>query len=237
MYEPLPLSIGILSWGQHNTLRNTLESYAENGLLYKAAQVFIFFQEMSDEDVLISEEYGLWYDGAKHNLGIAGGYRAMLELVDQPFYLFLENDWWHRGYQRETQIEEGIELLSSGIDVARYRSKQEPGNPLWTLQFQGRELSRPEHLLDSIHWIDDPSEVFPQYIDKRLVDGNAWYYTTAKNANWTNNPHMVRTDWARTVLGTRLGERDIERDLQEWWQTQDYLVAQSDGLFTHWRIG
>lgn len=236
----LPLAIGILSWGQHKTLRNTLDSYVANGLLEKAAQVFIFFQEMSDQDFKISEEYGIEAIGAVTNLGIAEGYRSMLEHVDQTFYLFLENDWVHiskDSLRNKHQIEEGIELLSTDISVVRYRSTAVPGNPLWTAQFQGNELSRPEHLLDSAYWINDPSNVFPSYIQRRKVHVHPWYYTFSRYANWTNNPHMVQTHWAKEVLEPKLGDKDIEKDLQNWWQKQKFAVAQGEGLFTHWRIG
>jgi hypothetical protein len=228
-----PLSIGILSWGQQTTLRNTLDSYKRNGLLEKATQSFIFFQEISDEDIEIAEEYRINAIGIKENIGIAGGYKRMLEEVSEPYFLFLENDWvqivdTNRG--KSLALEEGYTLLTTGMaDVIRYRSRFNPGHPLWSRQFAGNEMSRPEYLLDSVHWDLAPEKSFPNEIARISED---WYATTSAYANWTNNPHMVRTEWAREVLVPRL-EGDIEKSLQQ----QEYIVAQGEGLFTHGRIG
>jgi hypothetical protein len=104
---------------------------------------------------------------------------------------------------------------------------------LWSRQFAGNEMSRPEYLLDSVHWDLAPEKSFPNEIARISED---WYATTSAYANWTNNPHMVRTEWAREVLVPRL-EGDIEKSLQGWWQQQEYIVAQGEGLFTHGRIG
>jgi len=235
--DQLPLTVGILSWGQHKTLMNTINSYYERGLANKPEQIFIFFQEMTNADEELAELVDFDHYGADTNLGIAGGYAAMLEHVEQPNYLFLENDWvlTEDLWSGNTAIEDGIGFLEDDIaDVVRYRSKRNPGNPLWTRQFQDRELTRPEHLMDSIHWIDNPSASFPEFITQ--IDHD-WYRTTASFANWTNNPHMAKTEWLRQNILPRLGNRDIELDLQHWWQAQDFQVAQGSGLFTHYRIG
>lgn len=234
----LPLSIGILSWGQQKTLRNTLQSYKDFGLLDMAAQVFVFFQEWSNADIKVADEFGLEFAVSRTNLGIAGGYRAMLSQVEQPYYLFLENDWLLTA-PPFFALEDGVKMLEhpSIADIVRYRSREFPGAPLWTMQFQGRELARPEHLLDCIHWTENPAESFPYYIERLKICPHEWYRTRAKYANWTNNPHMARTEWLKEVIAPRLGERDIELDLQSWWQEQNYRVVQGNGLFTHWRIG
>lgn len=232
-----PLTIGILSWKSPTTLKNTLESYRNKGLFEYPSQIFIYFQELSDTDREIAGEYGLPYFGSEHNLGIAGGYRAMLEKVQEPHYLFLENDWPiypEPGIPAIGQLSQGIEFLNARIsDVIRYRSRKNPGEPLWTLQFKDHELSRPEHLLDCIHWVSDPASKFPEQIKS---PSSGWFTTSAGYANWTNNPHMYRTDWGRDVLLPHLGERDIEKDLQKWWQTTNYNVTQGAGLFTHQRL-
>jgi FkbM family methyltransferase len=233
-YNEIKLTIGILSWKEHRTLRNTLDSYTRAGLLAYPAQIFIFFNEIDDEDRRIAEEYGIEYHGAETNLGIAGGYKEMLGYVTQPNFLFLENDWMIRedAFGRvASQLRDGEKFLLSA-DVIRYRNRREPGMPLWTMQFKGNELSRPEHLLDCVHWHADPDTLFPEYITKVAPH---WYAASAKNANWTNNPHMVRTEWAKNVLVPKLAG-DIELSLQEWWQKTDYKVVQGEGLFTHDRV-
>ena len=43
------LSIGLLSWKAHQTLRKTLESYVRAGLAKNADEFKIFFNEISEE--------------------------------------------------------------------------------------------------------------------------------------------------------------------------------------------
>jgi len=233
-HYPNKLTIGILSWKDHQTLRNTLESYKQSRLLDYPKQIFIFFNEINDEDRKIAKEYNIKYYGAETNLGIAGGYKKMLEYVEQPNYLFLENDWMIRedAFDRVVSQLQDAEKYLSLANVVRLRHRREPGNPLWTKQFKGNELSRPEHLLDCVHWHADPDKLFPDYITQLAPN---WYLASAKNANWTNNPHLIRTEWAKNILLPKLAG-NIEIALQDWWQKTDYKVAQGEGLFTHDRV-
>ena len=229
----MTLTIGVLSWGAHYTLRNTLESYRFWGLDKLADQKIIWFQEISEEDIMIAQMYGWDYDGSSTNIGIAGGYKELVARATGSLFLFLENDW--RLIQNpEIQIITGAVLLEAGAtDVVRYRSRKYPGNPLWTLQFKGNELSRPEHLLDCLHWEEHP-EKFPQI--HKLPYG--WYRTDARYANWTNNPTMFRTDLLKSIVLTSLWNGDGEKSIQGFWQEQSQIkVMQGDGLFEHYRIG
>jgi len=235
----LPLSIGILSWASPQTIRHTLESYAQAGLLDLAAQIFVFFQEISDDDIKVAKEYNLRFEGSERNLGIAGGYRQMLRYIDQPYYLFLENDWVINDPDPIVTIErlsQGIHLLDNSVDFVKYRSRLYPGNPLWSRQWAGgNELYHPEHLLECIHWRTDES-IEKNFPDELNNIGDGWFRTTSEYGNWTNNPHLVRTEWLNKSIASRLGTKDIERDIQTWWRQQNFTVAQGDGLFTHYRL-
>lgn len=228
----MTLTIGILSWGAHYTLRNTLESYRFWGLDKLADQKLIWFQEMSEEDKAIAGFFGWDCDGSSSNLGIAGGYRELVARTTGSLFLFLENDW--RLIENPlVQITTGaVALETFGTDVVRYRSRKHPGNPLYTRQFQGNELSRPEHLLDCLHWEEHP-EKFSQI--QKLPYG--WYGTDSRYANWTNNPTMFRTDWIR--MWSSLFAGDVEIDFQHTWENYKppFRVIQGDGLFEHYRIG
>lgn len=237
MKQKMPLTIGILSWGAHKTLNNTLNSYLNAGLLDHATQVFIFFQEISVKDQDVAHKFNLKFFGSETNLGIAGGYREMLKYAKQPNYLFLENDWQiHKDPNTSVydSLHDAVEILTNHkANVVKLRSRVCPGEPLWTAKFKGKELSRPEHLLSCLHWTADPAKSFPKYIQKIAP---SWYSASAQFANWTNNPHMIQTSWAKKVLLPRLGQRDIELDLQKWWQKSNHIVAQGEGLFTHQRL-
>jgi hypothetical protein len=63
-----------------------------------------------------------------------------------------------------------------------------------------------------------------------------FWYTTSRYANWTNNPTMFRTKFLEKYILPRMGSRDVELDIQQWWQEQNFWVAQGEGLFTHNRL-
>jgi hypothetical protein len=233
----MTLTIGILSWGAHKTLINTLESYRKWGLDRLGDERLIFFQEISDYEKLLARDYGYKAIGAPTNVGIAEGYKALVEHTTSDLFLFLENDWLLID-DPAIEILDGQIILSSGfIDVVRYRSRTQPGNPLWTAQFKGREYDRPTHLLDATYYhTHEELKAFPElsyYADRY----NGWWVTGAHYANWTNNPTMFRTQFLRDHIVDKMGSRDVELDLQAWWEQQDFVVAQGEGLFTHWRIG
>lgn len=226
------MTIGILSWRYHETLIRTLESYEKFGLTALDQDRLIFFQEITRTDMDIARKYGWRYVGNLDNIGIAAGYRALAERAGELF-LFLENDW-KLLEPASAAIVDGRFLLGTGMaDIIRYRHRDNPGAPLWTRQFQGREHERPSHLLDSVHWTD-PS-LFDYGITKEWLYKRPWFIAPSKYANWTNNPHMAYTSFIVDNVLPHMGDGDIERDLQSWWEQQDFKVAQGTGLFTHER--
>lgn len=226
-------SLGILSWGSHDTLRQSLESYKQWGLTDYFDDRNIFFQQISSEDIKIAKKYGYGYDGAVSNIGIAGGYRHLVENALGDTFLFLENDW-KLIEAPSGAIFDGRWLLNVyEANLIRYRHRVFPGNPLWTRQFEGKEYERPTHLLDSVHWTD-PSRF--EEVAYRQIEGRDWYITSARHANWTNNPHMAYTSFLKTQVLPHIGDSVIENTLQGWWEQQEFLVAQGQGLFEHNRI-
>jgi len=225
------MTLAVLSWGAHRTLTNTLESYKTFGI--SDPEKIIWFQEITNEDKRIADKYGFKYLGSKDNMGIAFAYRKLLKEATGDTFLFLENDWV--ALESGDTIIKAQELLYSGLlDVVRLRHRRFPGHPLWTLQFQGNEYTRPSHLLDSVHWQEFPDQIFQE-----IVKINEFYITSAMNANWTNNPTIAGTEWLRNNIVDKLGRRDIEVDLQAWWEKQSMItVGQHEtGIFTHKRIG
>ncbi len=230
------ITLAILSWGAHKTLLNTLKSYDESKLLNMVNEKLIYFQEISPEDIEIAKAYGFDYEGNSRNIGISGGYSNLLNRATNENFLFLENDWEciEPPNTVAEQIGMAAGLLDSGVvDLVRLRHRRQPGSPLWTLQFAGREYDRPTHLLDCVHW-----ELHPEKFNEITELLPNVYITSAHNANWTNNPHMARTAFLRNTIDIRMHPiNDIERDIQPWWEQQEFTVAQSNGLFTHNRIG
>lgn len=224
------MTIAILSWAAHRTLLNTLRSYQALGIDQTDNEKIIWFQEISQSDRDIAKKYGYEAVGSNQNIGIANAYRELVNMASGDLFLFLENDWV--ALEGSNDLYAASELLRNAVvDVARLRHRRIPGHPLWTLQFKGYEDTKPTHLLDSIHWTD-PSRFGP------ITDiGDDWYTASSRNANWTNNPHMAKTDWLKDNILPQLGSKDIEVDLQPWWEQQDFMVGQGSGIFTHKRIG
>lgn len=236
------MTIAILSWGSHETLVNTLESYKKYRL--DDEDKVIFFQEITEEDIEIAHRYGYRWLGSPNNIGIGAAYGELVKEAMGEFFLFLENDW-ELVRDPDHQIHAAEVLLHAHLtDVVRFRHRYLPGAPLWTRQFEDREMERPTHLLDSVHWTD-PANKFPDLVKKTGVllrtgyDENVqevFWITDAGHANWTNNPTLFRTDWLKEHIVPRVGNSDLERDIQSWWEQQPFRVGQGNGLFTHNRI-
>jgi hypothetical protein len=245
------VTIAVLSWGANETLFNSLHSYSLFNLGV-GEQKIVLLQEGTEAQEAICRSFGYTPFSIPQNIGIARGYEYLLNLADEKYFLFLENDW-ELIADPEPSIMLGIYMLQqSATDIVRYRHRTNPGEPLWSRQFAGREYDRPEYLLDSLHWVDDPAKFpdishqsfkYQQYnMDYNSMDPVVqekkmeFFCTTAPYANWTNNPHMALTDFLRREIMPRLGTGDLEKDIQAWWQQQPFKVCQSDGLFTHNRL-
>ncbi len=264
MYK-LPISIGILSWRSNQTLRNTLQSYSENGLFDLVNDVTVFFQEVSDEDRKIAKEYNLPFIGFEENIGIGNALIKLCEVSRSDNVLLLEHDWQLIEDKETTfnRLKSGLDLLDRGYSTVRYRHRKNPGHSLFTQNvYQGNELNyydealelHSPHLLDCIHWIDNP-EV--QFSDKISKEGE-YFLTTSRWANFTNNPCLYKKDFyiEKVFSFKEFKEKDekyyrlfrdnlshygnadawkhsLEYDIGYWWSRQDFKIACGEGLFIH----
>lgn len=195
--EKLPVSICILSWKTGKTLKNTLKSYKKFGLLDIVDDIIILFQEVTEEDKKLADQYKIRYIGLNENIGIGKGMKMLAENATRENILFLEHDWELLENQNTTfyRLKSGLEMLNSGFDVIRYRSRKNPGYPLISIRHKGNELNYYDdwhectspHLLESLHWLD-PATEFPDKIQKQ----GEYFITTSRWANWTNNPYLVQ---------------------------------------------
>ena len=242
----------MLSWGAEKTLLNSLTSYAKYNFLDLLKDKVIFLQETSHEQIQIAHQFGFRTLLSAFNVGIARAYRDLVESAKESDVLFLENDWELISDNAGIQIGLARYLYDEGVDLIRFRHRWKPGNPLWTRQFEGHEYDRPTHLLDAVHWSHDMPfdeirhKVYDYYqygFDLSFAPESAvvkksttFYITSSKYANWTNNPHMASTQFLKENVLPHIGTGNIEADFQQWWEQQDFTVAQGDGLFTHNRL-
>ena len=237
--EKLPVSIGILSWNNVNTLRNTLKSYKKNGLLDLSEDIVILFQEITEADKAIAEEFKVKYIGLSDNVGIGNGIKLLAENAAYDQILFLENDWELVEKKEITfdRLKSGLLKIQTGFDVVRFRSRKNPGHPLFSIAHKGKELDYYDdwhqctspHLLESLHWLD-PAEKFPDKIQK---EGDE-FVTTSRWANWTNNPFLINKHFLLDTILPFAGESvSFEKNIASWWVKQNFKIAQGEGLFTH----
>ena len=227
------MTIAVLSWGAQQTLIQSLTSYRDLGLDVLDDERLIYFQQISEDDIKIAQTFGYKWIGSIDNVGIAEGYKTLVEEATGEYFLFLENDWLLIEDPLIVLKEAEYFLETTIIDVVKLRHRATPGGPLWSRQYEGNELEHPEFLLDSIHWTEP--DKFEQVRKVKHTSGSSWYLTSSKYANWSNNPHFVRTKWAKDIIVPRISG-DIERNLQSWWQEQNFQVLQGEGLFQHNRI-
>lgn len=237
--DKLPISIRILSWNSVKTLDNTLNSYRKNGLLEASEDIVVLFQEVSDEDRKLADKFNIGFIGLEENIGIGKGISELIKRSKHDTILFLEHDW-ELIEDRNTmlsRLKSGLELLDNGFDIVRYRSRKKPGYPVHSIRHKGKELEyydtwhkvNSPHLLESLYWLD-PAECFPDKIQKN----GEYFVTTARWANWTNNPFLLRKDfYMKNIYDIAVSSEHFERDIAEWWVKQPFKIAQGEGLFTH----
>lgn len=237
----LPLSIGILSWNSNQTLRNTLESYKKNGLFDIVNDITLFFQEVCDEDVKIAKEYNIPFISFDENVGIGRAFINLAEVSKTENILLLEHDWELIENKETTlkRLKDGIDLLNSGYDCIRYRHRRNPGYPLYSQQaYQGKELGNYQpiiefespHLMDCIHWMENPELEFPDKISKE----GEYFTSTSRWSAFTNNPCMHKKDfYIKCVYPFKDKSLHLENDISYWWARQNFKVAWGEGLFSH----
>lgn len=237
----LPISIGILAWNSGITLENTLQSYKNNGLLEMVSECTILFQEVSETDKKIAEKYNIPYIGLETNIGIGKAFLQLTEQSSSKYVMLLEHDWVLTSDMNNTyeQLLAGIDMLEK-VDVVRYRSRKNPGNPLFSFDlYYGKELSYDDpftgltspHMFDCIHWINHPHIIFPDHI--KLQDN--FFISNSRWANWTNNPCLYKKDFYIDCVRQNIDDRDLllEPVIISWWANKNFTVASGEGLFTH----
>ncbi len=238
-----PISIAILSWNSMKTLKNTLHSYKKKGLLDISDDITVLFQEITDKDRRLAEKYGIKYIELAENIGIGKGISKLIENAKYDTILFLEHDWELIENKNVllNRLQSGLSLLENGFDIIRYRSRKNPGFPVHSLRHKGKELDYYDtwhkvtspHLLESLYWLD-PAESFPDKIQKK----DEYFITTARWANWTNNPFMLRKKFFfKNIYDIAVSSEHFERDIAEWWVQQPFKIAQGEGLFMHNDLG
>ena len=234
----LPISVCILAWNGGDVLETTLNTYQKNGLIDMVNDVTILFQQVNQRDVEIASHFNLDCICLYDNIGIGKGFRKLAQNAETNTILLLEHDW-NLVENKDTtfnRLSEGLKLLNTN-DVVRYRHRKQFGEPLFSKEYMGKELTEYDkmaneygtHLLESLYW-SDPSIEFSDKIQK---EGD-WFITTSRWANFSNNPSMYRKDFYLDCIDGYEGSGiELEYNISHWWCKQNFKVVQGNGLFKH----
>ena len=88
----MTLGMGILSWKGGDTLKQSLNSYANANLFSLFDETVIFLPEQGDYETQIAKDFNLKIFGSDKNLGILGGFKALAQSMTADYILLLEND-------------------------------------------------------------------------------------------------------------------------------------------------
>lgn len=229
------LCIASLSWRKSGTLKKSLETYKSGGLLDYADEKLVFFNEFTDVDISVANDYGIHAIGTTTNIGIGASLKQLALHAKSKYIIFLENDF--------TLVEQDSIALRNHLNmckalirsekahVIKLRHRTNPGNPLYS-----RGLIQKDRYLSMVHWADLnnlPCEV-KSFENKKY--GIKYWQSTAENSNYTNNPSMYNREWFMDKITPfcNKGGVALEGDIQPIWATwKDVNVIQTDGLFCH----
>jgi hypothetical protein len=242
--EKLPLSIGILAWNSGQTLINTLTSYHYNGLFNVTDDIKLFFQEFNNNDKIIANHFNIDYIPSRTNIGIGNAFITLAESAKYENFLILEHDWKLNEDTKTTynRLENSIKLLDRGINTIRFRHRKQPGFPHFSEKYVASNFNyfdpeiqtQSSHLLDSVHWVENPEIQFPNKIKKLDFLEEKYYIADSEVANWTNNPGLFKTKFFIDTLKPFTGQGiDLEGKISYWWARQNFEVAHGEGLFKH----
>ena len=255
------LSLGMLSWRAHDTLRKTLSSYTH--LLPLVDEAVIYFNALTPEDKAIAEEFGFRAEGGPENLGILGGTLELVKCLKGDTVILVQNDNPVNVPPDvlAARIADAKRLLSSGsASMVRLRDRFDPtfsdrlkyleywpadGEPD-TFSLKLRRLLRPFKAHRMIGRapaeLKDPAKAYPD-IFKR--DGFT-FITDSRYTNYSDQPFMAShkltlelLEWAdahkehsRTLNGHPVAEVIING---KYWRNRKVRVAISEGVFAHAR--
>ena len=196
------IGIVVLSHGRLNKLEKSLISYKENGLLELVGDNFIFFNEVSSDDISLIERDFKEFEWGGHplNLGIGWGMTKAIEDVNTEYVLFLENDFELASAKEDIykQMELGLRnLRKNKVDIIKYRKVKDY---LKTSNEAKRWVGR-KGCEERNWWIGfaeeenfgyDNSDICEE-IDR--VDDIVLWKMSCRYANWSNNPFLCKADW------------------------------------------
>lgn len=230
------MSIIVLFHNEYDSLKGTLRSWIDKGLVEYADEILFFLNGVPSEASFKSRipEYEAEIPEGKRrihvspeNLPLGKAISKMVELAKHEYVLLLEKDWLLIEEQpiMQSRLDDSKVIVGTGIaHLVRHRHRHNPGVPLHALiMHDGREeaiLRVQKNLLCYVHhWQKDPTSMFPGSggimrrcggKDRQVEETNV-YCSSSVYCQWTNNPAVFKRKWFIDEVGERYKkEYDIE---------------------------
>jgi len=215
------IGVVVLSHGRKDKLEKSLKSYEENGLTDMVGDNFIFFNEVSSDDIsLIENDYKKFeWGGHPINCGIGWGMVKGITQCNTQYVLFLENDFELATNNNDIykQLELGLRNLETNeIDIIKYRQVKDYINTSnearhWAgeVDFTGNKRESSinkwyngrEGCAKKNWWIGFAVEEDFGYDNQDICekidqeDEVVLWRMPCQYANWSNNPFLCRKEW------------------------------------------
>lgn len=255
------LSIGVLSWKAHETLRKTLSSYRY--LLPLVDEAVIFFNSITDDDRKIAEEFGFRAEGTAENLGILGGTLSLVRCLREDMVLLLQNDNPVNVSPEvlATRISNAKKMLADGeVDMVRMWNRFDPTfsdkvkylryfpaeGAADTVKLKLRRFLRPlkarRMAARAYAVMADPTSRHPDIFSWRQGE----LTSTSQHINYSDQPFMAHREKALELLEWADAHKNGSRTLNgrpvpeiiingRSWRKRKMRIAVTDGVFAHAR--
>lgn len=234
----MDLTLAVLSWRQPKTLRNTLESYRQNGLLELAAEKLVFLNEATSEDMKIAQEFGFEVLSSAKNIGIGLPFQQLVARATRKYFLFLENDFMlvENAEVTKKRMEAAVNLLDKGISAVRLRHLHHYGDPnMYLKMVWNGKLSPEEPSLEGAYYWPDICQVYGEKAEKLDLDGENYFVMDSRYSGYSNNPTIYQSAFLKEfILPLKFNTTDVvENKVGDDWARRRLKVARGIGLFKH----
>lgn len=202
------ITIGYLSWNNHNKFLETLISHSENSLFnYIPPQNrIIFFQEITDRDKDIATTFNCRYIGNNSNIGILYAFIELVEACNTKYFIFCENDFILMK-QNELYIDKTLHDVVSILDTILYAqiklsNSKNPGflyiTPSDIKAWIKNDNTGFRYKIESLSWIDNPEIYYPtmQSIHKNYK----WLMCNNDDQLWSNHIYACNTKFLKEII-------------------------------------
>ena len=119
----LPISIGIMSWRDTDSLSKLLVNFKKQGLFKLSDDIHVLLQDGTQEDIDVVKKYPELRYTVVENLGNGGGISYLCKHTKYDYFFFLENDWFiHEENNIYKDVERSLDLLKRGFTKVDLRS-------------------------------------------------------------------------------------------------------------------